>query len=177
MLAGLQQMTRRVHVTTTRVLHVSRAVVEHSKINNKPRCTCLDIDLAWEAEPTGSPVPLLNSIVDAPLKPVKGMARVRLTTKGSCVRVSVTDIQVLDTEGEDATTPAMPSSKPGPPEVLLAVESMDSVIMEHLNDFMWEVENLPPGFSLASFECEADDKEGDSMSDMSMGGMMMPMPA
>jgi len=138
-LNGLQHSighgARRATVVTTGVNSVNKALLRRHCVNSKPRCTGLDMDIAWEAQ-----VPHIAA------QPLQGIAKVKLDPATD--RVAVTDIQVVAVGAAASAVAA--SASIVPPDVEFAVRSMDSVIMEQLNDFMWAVENgeLP----MASFE-------------------------
>lgn len=67
-LAGLETSTRRAKVRALRVLHVSSARMSYSPKTLRPRCTALDLDLLWEAQP-------VSKAGGGPAAPLQGMAR------------------------------------------------------------------------------------------------------
>ncbi|GFH15121.1 hypothetical protein HaLaN_11289 [Haematococcus lacustris] len=88
-------------------------------------------------------------VTEARLKTNRPNCRPRIKLSGD--RVQVTDVQLLQEEDGETGVPAMPAATPAPSDIMVAVESMDSVFMEQLNGFLWEVEERPD-FPFNSFE-------------------------
>ncbi|GFR43971.1 hypothetical protein Agub_g5115 [Astrephomene gubernaculifera] len=119
-LVGLRHTTPRAACRTTRLLGYHGNLGEGDKAL---RCDELDLDLGWEATCRGAEGSTFT-----------GQAKVTLASRdkdvvGVAVRVDPACLQQLPEGGRGALQ-----------DVVYAVESLDTAIMEQLNDFLWSME-------------------------------------
>lgn len=156
MLVGLHHATPRAQVVTTQLLGYNGGLVDAA--NGSCRCDQLDLSLGFEATPKGAPESAK----------LHGTARVRMDTEDRCDRVKV-DVEITDPDAVAAALPAQAAAAAAagagapPPldaaaqhrqqqqqrdrerllrDVKFAVQSLDSAIMERLNEFLWDMETI-----------------------------------
>ncbi|GLC37818.1 hypothetical protein PLESTM_000651300 [Pleodorina starrii] len=139
-LVGLRHRTPRATCRTTQLLSYRGDMSEGDK---SLRCERLDLDLGWEAT---SPA--------AEGKTFTGLAKVTMCSKDHhdvvdvAVEVDPVCLEGVDDQGGEGKRDKLVR------DVVYAVESLDTAIMEKLNDFLWSMEQHNP--QAAAHEQESD---------------------